>query len=215
MKTLVIPDIHHKHKVVQRILEKNLADKVVFLGDWFDDWDDTAEDAKATAEYLKSIIDTPNYVFLFGNHDVPYFVRSIETLCSGNTLAKHQAINAVLTQEDWWKFRLVEVVDGWTLSHAGFRHRNLMVADTALMDLRKGIIHPLFQAGEYRGGFLKFGGCTWLDWNGEFKPVPGLPQIVGHTLAPEVRQRGENYCIDTNLNHVAVIENGKVEILQV
>lgn len=29
---------------------------------------------------------------------------------------------------------------------------------------------------------LKWGGITWLDWYHEFQPIPGLHQIVGHTV---------------------------------
>jgi len=66
----------------------------------------------------------------------------------------------------------------------------------------------LFTAvGRSRGGYgSAVGGLTWCDWNREFTPVQGLRQIVGHTQLTQPMSRDENWCIDTDLNHVAVVD---------
>jgi len=68
----------------------------------------------------------------------------------------------------------------------------------------------LFTAvGRARGGMgSSVGGLTWCDWNVEFTPVAGLRQIVGHTISHTGLpvMQGKNWCIDTDLNHVAVVD---------
>ena len=56
MKTLVVPDIHNKIDVVQKILDKESSvDEVIFLGDWFDDFNDNVNDVVEVAKFLNSI----------------------------------------------------------------------------------------------------------------------------------------------------------------
>ena len=73
-------------------------------------------------------------------------------------------------------------------------------------------LHPLLRAGWVRGGDQAKGGCTWLDWDEEFEDIPGVPQIVGHTIGKEPRWKGASLCLDTQLRHYAVIEDGKVTV---
>ena len=54
-----------------------------------------------------------------------------------------------------------------------------------------------------------------MDWD-ELIPIPGLNQLVGHTPASTVRHKdtptSRNICLDTNLRHYAVFEDGRLEI---
>ena len=43
MKTLIIPDIHTRFDVAESFIDKERPDNVVFLGDYFDTFDDTLE----------------------------------------------------------------------------------------------------------------------------------------------------------------------------
>jgi hypothetical protein len=53
------------------------------------------------------------------------------------------------------------------------------------------------------------GGPQWLDW-GDLSPIKNLNQIVGHSIVryPEEKcqQTSNNYCIDTNLNYIAMFD---------
>ena len=70
MKTVIIPDIHHHISQVKLILLHEAPDKVVFLGDWFDDFFDTPEMSADTAIWLMKRMDRhPEDVFIWGNHD--------------------------------------------------------------------------------------------------------------------------------------------------
>ena len=59
------------------------------------------------------------------------------------------------------------------------------------------------------------GGLNWMDWS-DLAPIPGVNQLVGHTAAETVRHKRtsntRNICLDTNLNHYAIFEEGTLEI---
>jgi hypothetical protein len=70
--------------------------------------------------------------------------------------------------------------------------------------------------GKCRGGDDNVGGMVWLDFNLEFKSLPIVPQIVGHTRGKEVRTMHpadpefdrddtDDICLDSGLKHVAVV----------
>lgn len=220
MRTLVIPDVHTKFWLVERIL-KEPHDQAVWLGDFFDDWGDTPEIAEQTALALMRMQkeSKKDDVFLLGNHDGMYLWPEVaqKLACSGFTPAKAKAIKAAINvKEVRQRFKLHTTVDGWLLSHAGLHvyHRNPRLMEEQgeiLKDLAEGRVHMALHAGRSRGGNALHGGINWLDWR-EFEPIEGVRQICGHTQGAEVRQKGENYCIDTGLRNYAVIEDGRVEI---
>lgn len=85
--------------------------------------------------------------------------------------------------------------------------------------LTEGTALPWLRAGWARGGDCPVGGLTWLDWNREFVPIPGLNQIVGHTRRDgEVRHRStpesDNWCIDSGMQQAVLVRPGNnVEIV--
>ena len=227
-RTLIIPDIHHKTDVVDEILGREKYDRVVFLGDYFDDFRDTPESARATAEWLKSNVQDPRFTFLYGNHDLPYRFVAPGLECSGFGIEKWEATLAVLTRDDWSGLRLHAWVDGFLVTHAGWNqafadergHVTQELIDSlcaeCLNDLDESRMHPLVAAGRSRGGCAKVGGIVWQDWS-ELVPVPGLKQIVGHTPGIEVRSKavdgGTAVCLDTRLCHVGLVEGGEFSVL--
>ena len=232
MKYLIIPDVHDKVNLVDRILDQEGSwDQLVFLGDFFDDFSTGAKEARQTAERVKKWLDEA--VCLLGNHDVPYGWMRPEYLCSGNTYEKAKVINEILKTEDWDKFRLhcwVEDLTGetWLLTHAGLHSAHVspssdllkVQVDTLLQntlhDLKGGRRTKLLGAGWDRGGSQEYGGVTWCDFR-QLVPVPGLNQICGHTPYTEVRIKTINeshqiVCLDTHLRHYAVIEDSSLSI---
>jgi hypothetical protein len=221
MKTLVISDIHNKHKVAQRIIESVAHDQRVFLGDYFDDFGDKPSDARDTAIWLKNV----EGIKIMGNHDLPYCWGDNPNLaCSGYTVYKRIAINDVLDIYDWNKMVGFALVDGWLLSHAGFQPAMLALTDGKL-DIPKmeeewikakiaannGTRHTWHKVSRYRGGRDATSGPFWCDWR-EFRPTEGVNQIVGHT--PDILPRCDNsylstnHCIDTHLHHYGMIDDG-------
>jgi hypothetical protein len=93
--------------------------------------------------------------------------------------------------------------------------------------------------GSVRGGKSRVGGLTWLDWDHEFAPIPGVHQIVGHTSGRQIRGRhlratgsllagaaqnlkmqtalrvgfrSINWCLDTGLQSWAVVHADRLEL---
>jgi hypothetical protein len=224
-RTLVIPDIHHQISAVDAVLAREEFDRVVFLGDYFDDFHDTPEKARQTAAWLKQRLADPSMIFLYGNHDLPYRYSAPGLECSGFSVEKREAILEVLDEDDWSTVRLHAWIDGFLITHAGWNEAfcdmsgrvtaeyiDSMCAE-CLADLDAGRMHSLVAAGRSRGGIAPVGGIVWQDWS-ELEPIAGLHQVVGHTPSTEIRfketETGTAVCMDTRLCHVAVIQDGAI-----
>ncbi len=202
MKTLVWPDVHHRTELLKIFLDKNgdQFDKRIFLGDWFDNWNDNPADAARTARLLVELIDDDRNVFIEGNHDTAYRYGTPVSLCSGFTNEKKRFVDSVMKFHHWQKFKLYEMEQGWLCSHAGvhpciFSHpihgvkfewiESLCVL--AQDQVRANIWNPVYDLGKMYDGQMQTGGITWLRWS-QFEPIENLNQIVGHSVrnTPEV-----------------------------
>lgn len=255
MKTIIISDLHNRVDWIEDALSSPLLqpyDNIIFLGDYFDDYNDTPEMATNAATWLKHSIRKPNRIHLTGTHDIWYrFPYNRFIAASGNTEEKAYAIRSVMTQEDWNKLYLYYYEQNFLLSHAGvhinlisqyiFEHKDLFdqyivnkelqldgkeIVDKivkpatieAINRVKDGYIHPWLDAGIARGGRQPVGGIIWLDWRYEFKPIPGLNQIVGHTEFREPQEKiveySKNYDLDTRNNHIGILENGEFRYIE-
>ena len=233
-KILVIGDVHQNLNRLNLALE-NWQDKIIFLGDYFDDFQDSAEDAARTAKWLKESLTIPNRIHLIGNHDFHYMIRPKGiTYCSGFSPEKYDAINNILTLEDWNKLKFFHhEKEIYWFSHAGitkywFEHPvlglNLAGILKTLEECKQALkisdlsrCGALWAADHYRGGRCQKGGLLWNDWrNCDF--FKDITQIVGHTPREEVkcsqRKGGTNINIDTHLTQVLELdlENNSWEI---
>jgi len=100
---LVIPDIHNRVEIAEKILRAHEqdVDYAVLLGDYFDDFFDTVGDAADTAAWLKDSLQNPKRAHLIGNHDINYMKPDNGQRCAGFTEGKKNIINSILTPEDW------------------------------------------------------------------------------------------------------------------
>lgn len=233
MKTLIIPDIHNHTDWAEIFLQNCHYDKVIFLGDYFDDFGDNEVSAYRTAMWLKGKLKHNNYIFLLGNHDASYrFPYNKSMYCPGFTVPKSNTINKILDENDWNKMQLCHVDQGFLYTHAGinkklFTHPVLGInqevidklCETAIANAKAAIPDPILMAGLGRGGKNREGGIIWQDWE-EFKPISGINQILGHTPSevPRVKllknKAGEvvstNYCLDCLYRAVGIVEDGKL-----
>ena len=193
MKTLIVPDIHTHWERADALLQKVPFDNAVLLGDYFDEFYDTVEQNRRTAEWVKSMLANPLVTCLIGNHDYAYWKG---VWCSGVTEEKSDAIKEVLSDSDFEKMRVVKVVHGWELSHAGMDQR--WKPSDGLWDMR---------------------GPLWVR-PFDFVPVPNN-QIFGHTEFHRPREYGtipggvpgpRQVCIDTRRKHYALLEDGALTI---
>ena len=221
MKTLILPDIHHKIALAQSLINNIEHDKVIHLGDHQDDFGDGPEQAINTMLWTKQRIEAGD-TFILGNHDLMYMFPNAKFICSGYTRSKAIALSGkfqdVLTRINLWVRE-----QGWWLSHAGFQPKwvkngkPLYSSEDLLASLLAGEAPPMAtEVGECRGGEMRAkGGLTWLDWYDEFEDIPGFPQIVGHSQGRQPRQKGVSWCIDTGLHHYGMITDGEFSVHEV
>jgi hypothetical protein len=206
-RTIIFSDLHLRHAHVDEVLVwEGHYDKVICLGDYFDQFNDTPEQSAGAACWLKRMLADPRNVMLLGNHDMQYVWPNHPSWSWGHTPEKAAAIHAVLTDKDVAKLRPYHVDQGILFSHAGFDERLPqvlashgcsaptcpltlatitayidMVWDSVSMLYSMGRTHPLLEPGSSRGGIQRVGGITWEDLNSH-QPVAGVGQICGHSI---------------------------------
>lgn len=239
-KILIFSDVHQDIAKVRRIVDAERADINLCLGDWFDSYFyDENSHVAAAAEYLRDFVSRKNCYSLLANHCCSYLFPSIYTKCSGYEKRKFQIIMDVLgPRKDAVRNKLLWYiwVDGYLCTHAGL-HPSFVKFHPAIESveafleietkranekIRKGGDYWVYAAGLNRGGWQRFGGLNWLDFNTEFEPLGDIKQIVGHTSDKRIRAHhsyggidvidADNLCIDCHLTEYLVITNGKLEI---
>jgi len=240
MKLLVIGDIHLQHLKAEKICKAYPSHKKIFVGDYFDDFNDSALDNSNAAIWLKNSLQQPDRVHLMGNHDFHYWQWHAEgrskLYCSGFSWAKFDAINNILSSEDWDKLKYFHSERGWWFSHAGiteqwFSHPvHGLTEDVIEYTLKKNIedakagIFPqaIWSADFFRGGENRKGGIVWNDWR-NLDLIPKVKQVVGHTPLREITTKIDyslsmpgaiNVNVDCQLREVLEInEKGEIDIL--
>lgn len=215
MKVLILPDIHNRINEAQQIIDRENIENIVFLGDYFDSFNDTLEITQQTSYWLKDSMKDKNRIHLLGNHDLPYI--NPEFICSGYSEGKRWAINS--TGVDLSKLKHYCYVEDWLCTHAGLSYDFYKAFATSGMNVNDlletysnddELVQRLYQCSPMRGGHDGIPGIIWCDWD-EFEPIPDQKQIFGHTHG-DVRTKGYNICIDTWLHFYGIYEDGKMRI---
>jgi hypothetical protein len=240
MKTLIFSDLHEPPVQVfvkiESVIESETPECVVFLGDYFDQFGDSPEDAARTSFWLKKSLADPRRIHLIGNHDASYLWPNEATFCPGFTWEKEKVIRCILGKNAARSFVFHGWVDEWLLTHAGLSAQwipegagpigNWLIdQDIAARDaFASGRPHWYLAVGPKRGGDARAGGILWCDYR-ELEPIPGVRQIFGHTPDDSIRiikggpgviadRQHFQLCLDTNTGrgpqHFAVVEDGKV-----
>lgn len=220
-KTLIIPDIHNKWFTAEEIIDKETPDKVIFLGDYFDDFNDTLQQTEQTAQWLKKSLTIPNRTHLLGNHDLSYLNSNHK--CAGFSEAKLFIIKKVGV--DFTKLLHYCWVGNnnnkYLCTHAGLSN-NFMVQynihnlpvdkflDYMIYDTKRK--NTLYAVSKSRGGTWPHAGPLWCDYS-EFVDIPGIKQIFGHTHG-ELRHTENSICIDTWLKYYCIYENDELKIIK-
>ena len=213
--TLILPDLHHRVDQATKIIRHVEADKVIALGDFYDDFNDTPEMVSHTSEWLMEFVSNPNHIALVGNHDIQYMYPYRTFQCSGYKQWKYFQINDIVPRSTWEKLKWFHFLDNrWLLTHAGLHKLNVPDSVKKFRKDRPKFISELtqyldaeiikgfqngasgtgswiFNAGRGRGGSQQVGGITWCDFTREFFPVRGINQIMGHT--PQMQ--GPRWCL--------------------
>jgi hypothetical protein len=210
-RVLIIPDVHTRCAQADAIVSWEKCDRVIWLGDTWDQWGDSPEIAAATARWFKEKLADPRNVMLLGNHDQALrWCGNGFAFCSGFTEAKSHAVRKILTQADFEKLLPFYVEQDILFTHAGLdeywlswaaAHGYAMPDAATLSDIMswlteiwpavqekydEGSCHPLLEAGQDRGGVQRVGGFTWADFSNH-RVIRGIRQICGHTIHLHVK----------------------------
>lgn len=205
-KILIVPDVHLHHEQAEKIISKEKPDEIIFLGDAFDDFDDTPQMVYETSEWFKWSLNQKNRSHIYGNHEIHYrFPNATNNRCGGYEQYKSITINDIVKPDDWNKLKFFHVLDNkWLLSHGGihpywidpvkFREEGevSITLDKLVSKLEQDTKEcvKLLEENRYNwiciAGFSRsrspfVGGLLWLDFGQEFHPIRGIHQIVGHT----------------------------------
>ena len=196
-KTLIVPDIHERLYVLEALEPKMAsADRVVFLGDFWDTWHPAGLQAEV-AQWLRPRLHDSKYTALWGNHDCQYAFKHLAFRCSGRRELTQIILDQEMSYNDWRQFKVFTWVGPFVVSHAGFHPFTVDLIDKgeeALEAAFSGKYHELWGSN----------GPTWLRWWDMMKT--DFPQIVGHTPNEDVRAAAGNWCIDTDSKHVAWVD---------
>jgi len=221
-KTVIIPDVHCHFDRAEAIILKEVPDEIVFLGDYFDAYDETMETHIQTVEWLKGSMKNPRRIHLLGNHDLSYLDQKYT--CSGYTGVKKFFIDKIgVKLEKLLRYYWID--ETWLCTHAGLSYEfykayagsGQTVSDfLETYDYDVELRERLYNCSNMRGGMDAYSGIVWCDY-GEFVDIPDIKQIFGHTNDKCVRHLkndngSEHYCLDTSVRYYAVYENGQMRI---
>ena len=197
-KTLIVGDMHCKQKIILPLVDEAVScfepSRVIFLGDYVDEWNTTAKDVidalDVQARWIRSTATRDIEVILvLGNHDFEYLLGEG---CSGTHLEAMDSIRELLGQ---FKMRAAISCDGHLITHAGvteeWRNEYAPRADN-IESLATRINEMYFDGSYYDWRALAScgpsrGGCElpsplWADKRDlQADAASRMNQIVGHT----------------------------------
>lgn len=208
MKILCVGDVHNRAEVLVKSLilaDQHKVDKVILMGDYVDDWEDSSDDTKVVLGVLNEVIEDPRVIALLGNHELSYLE---DQRCGGWSASKAIVFNKMFQRS---KFSLSYQYENWLFSHAGLLERWRKYANRLNIETDRTNDPVYIQQGkdetyaswlerlwiEYpgiyksigpgRGGF-GIGSPLWADWEELLEnPVDEINQVVGHTPGRDIR----------------------------
>lgn len=215
--TLFVGDLHLQAKLilplVEKAIEKHNVERVIFMGDYVDQWNQNDNDQLYIDEltllnkFRKKLIKEGKVepVFLIGNHDMPYLI-GIREYYSVNDTGTFDKVHDLLLQLQ--PQIAYEVGEYSVASHAGY-------VQTSAWEIPKWHFKPwlygyidesieLQKDVGRRGGFDTFGSMLWEDFGERLWRAGMKYQIVGHTpqktitdLRGDVTCEANCICVDT------------------
>ena len=208
-KFLIIGDLHAKIDIFLNIVEefeKENYDKIIFLGDYCDDWNTSPD---ASRELLDKLIEFKKKyytqcILLLGNHDFSEWLGG-NFECSGFNYLTHIYCENKF-DDNLYLFQIAYAHKDYLFTHAGVTNSWLKkvkkleneykdmttayrIADRLNQCLYSSIMHEghykLFKSlqniGGYRGGY-EYPSPIWTDYHELISnPIPHINQVVGHT----------------------------------
>jgi metallophosphoesterase len=209
-KILVCGDVHCKKEVVDQALklyQENNCDKLIFIGDYTDDWNDTVEQNIEILDYLFHLkhIMGEKLILLFGNHDISNWIGG-EFKCSGFTNIKHEQLKFSYESAKY-DFKMAHADNGFLITHAGvcnsWLEYLLKVTENKKLDdeylTKPEKVADLLNQYQFKLSlFYAEDSPLWLRPT-EKVDYPPFKQIVGHTPVALIEKSRKNIIyIDTH-----------------
>lgn len=206
MKYVFCGDIHGKSEQVRRALDMDGI--IVFVGDFIDSFDRTILEHDECYRLVIEAIKKKKARVIYGNHELSYIPVCGEL---GQSIHRSSGWNyqrSIVMKKYESKIRehfepYIFLTPEFLVSHAGLTKQLWQDQGLSIKTLSQALAEwwldrnsPMHYIGRYRGGRNKYGGLFWCDFNQEFEEVPELSQIFGHTPGPDIRYRGNSFCID-------------------
>ena len=216
-RALIVPDAHLKIDVIERGMElanKLMCDRVILLGDYFDDWLGMTTDYYDMRTYLKELLrkNHGRVIPLLGNHELSYlgfpcsgYNRSVEHVVRGTVENDHRFVfaysldgvlysHAGATRE--WVIKNELIPKHMVKYHMGIKNGAEMVEDA----IYKADYSQMAQAGPARGGHSS-PSPVWADLTELIAdPIGKFTQVVGHTPVEQIEKIGNCYFCDVYSN---------------
>ena len=240
-KVLVIPDVHMQKQVIEvglKLAAKYRADKIVMLGDYFDDWYAMNYEYTEMIKYLKKLLrGNPTIVPLMGNHELSYLGYP----CSGFNRTMQPDVYNFLIKD--YRFAFCYAEDGVLYSHAGvttswLKNNQVVTANEFRLKLNKktgpeivekGVdkidsyprsvekLRPFSEVGPARGGGNN-PSLLWADLTELIADPAPFKQVVGHTPVKQIENIGRVWFCDTYSNYnpsseYLLVKDGEPEII--
>lgn len=187
-KVLVVPDVHGRTFWTKVINEVDNFDRIIFLGDYLDQYNFEQISSTEAIENFKRIIEfkkenEDNVILLLGNHDLPYFSETYYELSSWH--CRHDIFNhgeiCKLFSENKNFFKIAHVEEDIIFTHSGIESewlREVVMCNSNDINIIgmaiNSLIHPklgkmglrsLFKVTAARGGSDRCPSCVWADIN--------------------------------------------------
>jgi predicted phosphodiesterase len=218
MRTLVIGDIHGRKK--WEALLKEEADRIVFIGDYFDSYNITQlEQIQNFQKILEWKRREPNKVILlFGNHDYHYLLEGkVQFFGYQPNALINQLINEAVKCRE---VQLVHTQDNYLFTHAGLSKKFMEHLDGdgfGFEDLNELLIQKpkVFNFGYYGWPMSEYGddpdqGPLWIRPHSlGLNQFQNWIQVVGHTVQDTINISNNLILIDApDTNEVLEIIDG-------
>lgn len=214
MKIVAIGDIHGRKQWLEIINKEGDADKVVFIGDYFDSFQpiSAAEQIKNFNHIAALVSENPEkYTMLIGNHDFHYIMP-------GEHYSGYQELHAVDIGEAVLaalkNMRIIHTEKNFLFAHAGVTNTWMKRFNINQEELKNGgetTLGSLCFSSEDASGYgeHKSQSPIWVRPNSlRGDMVPGFVQVVGHTNVKNVLITPELILIDAlGKNEYLVIED--------
>jgi hypothetical protein len=216
-KTIIVGDVHGRDQWKQIVAQEKDADKVIFLGDYFDSFTISAVEQMHNFKEIVEFKETSGkeVIMLLGNHDHHYYPGINDSSTSGYQ-TKMAFVIKQLVEENKQHFQMAyregefvfshagfssewldDTVIGWTLDNMIDKVNELLLYAPHALDYRS---FKMFSATEWTGaggyGNESYQGPMWIRPKAlmsvnKHTLRKKIIQVVGHTYQNEIDKHGK------------------------